>query len=59
LKCWGDGIGYLIQDFKNFRIKLSKVAEFISAKLLTVHVIQRAGTNTHEAKMLAILLSRC
>jgi hypothetical protein len=44
--CWGDIIGYLIQDFKNVRIKLSRVAEFISAKLLTVHVIQRAGTNT-------------
>lgn len=58
MKYWREGIGYLIQDFKNVRIKLSRVAEFISAKLLTIHVVQRVGTNTHEAKVFAVVLNK-
>lgn len=57
-KYWGYRVDYLIQDFKNIRTKLSRVADFISAKLLTVHVMQAAGTNTHGAKVFAVLLNR-
>lgn len=58
MKEWRTAVGYLLQDFKNVRIKLSSGAEFISAKLLTFHVIQAAVKNTHEAEALAELQNR-
>jgi RNase P/RNase MRP subunit p30 len=57
-KYWGYRVGYLIQDFKNVRTKLSRVADFIYVKLLTVHVIQAACTNTQGAEVFAVLLNR-